>query len=222
MLKQLITKIPQVKLRGLGQATQRSIISPLKWRAYKSNVQASAGRSFDVLKFNLLKHINKLMLDYHHYGNEIVFIGEIDKEVKAAYKKAYMLGLKASGLTLYQKNMTFKKTSLPELDFKEAAWLNQSIFEKLEHLKTIVQSKGADLMLLIEIELLRFYQQGRIVGAPIYSFVYFKCDSGKEACQYLIDNSPWPREKIEDFNPCCRFKIITSTSAEYRDRLIDF
>ncbi len=219
MIRRILTQLPQVKLRGLGQTTQRTIISPLRWRAYKSNVQASAGRSFDLLKFNFLRSIKKLMVDFHHYGNEIVLLGEIDKEVTKAYKKAYMLGLKASGLTVYQRNNSFKKLSLPILDTEESYWLNQSIFEKLEQLKDILKSEGKDLLLLIEIELLRFYQYGRIVGAPLYSFVYFNCESEKPECQHLVDNSPWPREKVEDFYPCCRFKIIPKTADEYRNRL---
>ena len=221
MIRRILTQLPQVKLRGLGQASQRHIVSPKHWRAYKSNVQASAGRSFDVLKANFLRNIKKLMVDFHHYGDEIVLLGEIDKEVTKAYKKAYLLGLKSSGLTVYQKNVTFKKTSLPSLDVDESYWLSKSIFDKLEELKGILKSEGKDLLYLIEIELLRYYQYGRIVGAPIYSFVYFNCDSGKEECNYLIGNSPWPREKIEDFNPCCRFKIIPKTAGEYRKRLSD-
>lgn len=222
MIRRILTQLPQVKLRGLGQTTQRTIVSPAKWRAYKSNVQASAGRSFDLLKVNFLRNVKKLMVDFHNYGNEIVLLGEIDKEVNRAYKKAYMLGLKASGLTIYQKNITFKKTSMPKLDTQEAYWLNQSIFEKLEQIKDIMKSEGKDLLYLIEIELLRFYQYGRIVGAPLYSFIYFNCESGKEGCQHLVDNSPWPREKVEDFYPCCRFKIIPTDASTYRQRLIEF
>jgi hypothetical protein len=253
MIKQILTKLPQIKLRGLGQATQRAIISPLKWREAKGAIQATAGRSFDVLKFNFTNRITKLLVDYKNYTSNIVmnldikptdteqqivfktsvvdsqlynynmiFTMSLDKEVKAAYKKAYMLGLKASGLTLYQKNMSFKKVSLPALDASEASWLDQTIFEKLDYLKSIVETNGKGLVKMIEFELLRFYQYGRIIGAPIYSFVYFNCDSTNSDCQDRVDISPWPREKVSDFSSCCRFKIITKTASEYRERLIDF
>lgn len=222
MINKIITSLPQVKLRGLGHATQRTINSPKQWRKFKSNVQASAGRSFTLLKYNFLKSIKKLMVDYHNHGQDLIFLDKIDDEIKKAYKTAYMLGLKASGLTLYQNHMLFKKLALPQLEMKESYWLNKDIFDKIEYIKTILKSEGKDLLYLIEIELLHFYQQGRIVGAPLYSFVYFNCDSGKDECNHLIDNSPWPREKVPELYPCCRFKVIPTTADTYRVRLIDF
>lgn len=253
MINRILTRIPQVKLRGLGQATQRAITSPRKWREAKITVQATAGRSFEVLKYNFSRTIGKLLENHNLYKNGIIaddnikeydskqtklfkksivdanvenantlFIMAVDKEVKIAFRKAYMFGLKASGLTLYQGNLTFKKVSLPTLDAEESSWLNQTIFEKLEKLEDIEKTNGKSLLKFIEIELLRFYQYGRIVGAPICSFVYFNCDSKNPECQYMIDNSPWPREKVTDFNPCCRFKIVPMRSDAYRARLIDF
>ena len=220
MISKIATKLPQVKLRGLGQLTQRQLTTPSKWREQKSNVQAIAGRSFEVLKRNFLAKIQKLLLDFAHYNNDLILLGEIDKEVKASYRKAYMLGLKASGLTLYEKNTTFKKVSLPTLDPKESEWLNQTIFDKKDQVEELVHSKGQKLLKQVELELLRYYQYGRIVGAPIYSFVYFNCTN--KDCQHLVDNSPWPREKVEDFCPSCSFKIVPKSSTEYRDRINNF
>jgi hypothetical protein len=222
IVSKIITKIPPIRLRGLQLGQQRAIQSPKNWRKAKGNVQAVAGRSFETLKHSLIVKINKLMVDHVNYGDEIVLVSQIDKQVKAAYKKAYLLGLKASGITLYQHNLSFKKVSLPTLDAKEAYWLNQTIFEKSANLKEIVRHGTDKLLNEIESDLLLFYQYGRVVGAPIYAFVYFNCDSGAPSCKRLVDMSPWPKELVDTINPCCRFKIISKTALEYRERLLEF
>lgn len=222
ILNKIVTRLPPIKIRSLQLGQQRSIISPKKWRNKKANVQAVAGRSFALLSRKILAEINKLLFNRANYGEDMVFISQIDKKIKEAYSKAYMLGLKSSGVTLYQHNLSFKKVSLPTLETKEAYWLNQTIFEKLEHLRDIVNN-GVDIVANeIEKDMLQFYQQGRIVGAPIYSFIYFNCDSGHPECQKLMDMSPWPKELIDNINPCCRFRIVLKTALEYRARLLEF
>ena len=221
ILNKIVTKLPPIRIRSLQLGQQRSIISPKKWRGQKANVQAVAGRSFILLSKKVLTKISKLLFDRANYGEDMVFISQIDKQIKAAYTKAYMLGLKSSGMTLYQHNLSFKKVSLPTLETKEAYWLNQNIFEKLAHLRNVVNNGVGDVANEIERDLLQFYQQGRIVGAPIYSFIYFNCDSGHPECQRLMDGSPWPKELVDTINPCCRFKVIPKSALEYRERLVD-
>lgn len=222
MINKIITTIPPIKLRKLQLGQQRAIVSPKQWRQQKANVQAVAGRSFELLKHKFLKKIGKSMMHYANFQENATTLEQIDNIVKSAYKKAYMLGLKSSGVTLYQHNLSLKKVTLPALEPKEAYWLNQTVIEKVVNLAHALHNGVDYLLQQIEIDLFFFYQQGRLIGAPIYSFVYFNCDTPTAQCHDLRDKSPWPVELITEIPVCCRFKIIPKTALEYRERLLEF
>lgn len=220
MINKISTNLQQIKLRGIGQLHQRAIIGPKKWREEKGNVQATAGRSFEILKKNFVTHVDNILSYYQvddkdKTDNSFLVSANLSKEIEASYKKAYLLGLKSSGLTVYQRKATFKKVTLPRLEYKEAEWLKDSIFDKMN---TVKAYKGKDYLNRVQLDLFQFYQYGRVMGGPIYSFIYFTCKNHKE----LVDNNPWPKEVVPEFFPCCNFKIIPKSVSEYRERIIDF
>lgn len=217
-------------------AHQRQMISPMRWRKLKANIQTLAGRSI----FALEKSFNKKLTDLlqEKLSDEDALREErlyyIEQEINALFKvyflKAYHYGIKASGLGISKNLNQFQRLSKPS-PFSEA---NTNISKNIESaqklfINSVLKTKQKEVPIVFLRYLHYQYDIGRLRGSPSNSVVYWKKEPMRlcKLCSYMEEMSPWTVEHLPivpfNCNKCLSsMRIIPKKSYEYNEILQRF
>ena len=189
----------------------RRFITPSVWKVQKDHIQTIASRSFIALQKNFAKELSRIIKLVVYEEFSLPEARRISKKVFTEfYKKAYVLGVKASGTGISTGYTLFvnKPSIMPEITSQEDKWSQLSSKDELsfwnKFLKTASSStklvSSYDYRVLMYVKALEsHYDAGRVVGAPYNSVVYWvknKNHSLCPGCSYMAQISPIPKELV--------------------------
>lgn len=242
--KQLYTSnalmTPILQRRDLIHDLHRQFIGTPAFRLKKSNIQTIAGRSFTLLQRKFIQDLTRIVKllqsgDYSESESK-----RVSRSIfRDYYRKAYFLGLKASGVGIAagMSSLTFRDYQDPALHQEEERWSQTAATAELRFwnkllINTSLEKKSkytVDQRIRFYAESLEgHYNAGRVAGSPRYSLVHWIMDKGHSTCpqcSWMAKNSPWPKELMITtpkagmcgclMNCRCELKIIPGSSQEY-------
>jgi hypothetical protein len=201
--------------RDIQYDFNRRFITPAFWKIKKDQAQTIATRSFSALQTEFAKKLARvvnLLIQGNQEEPPALSFGQAQKMSKKIfiefYKRAYVLGVKASGADLSAGYTLFvNKLSLPDLhkedQWSEAAALSEYTFWS-SFIKQIVNSTRTvlayDKRILLYVKALEaHFDAGRVSGSPLNSVVYWTMQSRHShclGCTYMNSISPIPKENM--------------------------
>jgi len=214
----------------------KRILGVDSWNKIKNEVQTTSKRSFIRLQKNFEKD---LLLNIKHLELGNKSLSEAKRSAYLIflkyYKQAYMLGFKSSGGGISQGLNNFSRlTANPLIQNNERVWSQTAAKSENRFMSLYLDlikkgSKVKDRVSMYKNTLEGQYDSGRVVGSPNNSLVHWITQekfSQCNFCQYMADNSPWPKEKLittpkSGFCHClsncrCVLKISTTDVDTYR------
>lgn len=189
----------------------RRFITPSVWKVQKDHIQTIASRSFIALQKNFAKELSRIIKLVIYEEFSLSEARRLSKRIFIDfYKKAYILGVKASGAGISTGYSLFinKPSIMPEVSPQEDKWSQLSAKDELsfwnKFLKNASNStkmvSSYDYRILMYVRALEaHYDAGRVIGAPYNSVVYWVKNKGHSlcpGCTYMSQISPIPKELV--------------------------
>lgn len=233
----MLGKLPNK--REIQHDLHRRFIGPDIWKVKKDHVQTAASRSFTVLQNNFAKELVRIV---NLLINKELTFQQARKKSKQIfveyYKKAYFLGIKASGMGISTGYTLFlhKPYTDPTVTKEESAWSKEASESELSFWSNFIKQLSfsnsvsrIDARILMYVRALEaHYDAGRVVGAPRHSVIYWKQDKHSNYCRgcaFMASLSPIPKENVVTTpkagmcsclsNCNCKIVIVPKTAEEY-------
>ena len=219
----------------------RRFITADAWKPKKDHVQTTASRSFRGLQDTFGRELTRIVNLVIHKEWTVPEARRMSKKLFIEfYKKAYALGVKASGVGISTGYSLFinKPSVKPPIYKDEDKWSEAASVAELSFwmhfLKQITSESrlvhSIDHRILLYVRTLEsHFDAGRVAGSPLNSVVYWTPSKGHSACKgcaYMAQISPLPKDALVTTpragmcsclsNCNCTIKIVPKTAEEVR------